>query len=167
MYSTSSVAITPEQVLGEYWKDPLFGEASSDKSVSIEILQGTLWPKTIIAQKDQTLRILFINKTEELHFIAISEDIESLVKDEEFKLFVKEEIYHAELNPITNGQHTHASTELDDAKSIVVTLDDRPTVLIPRHDKKEILIRLNKAVAINLQCILDGHDSEKGEMKIE
>ena len=153
----SAAGITAEQVLGEYWKDPLFGEAAAELSISIEILSHRLWPELIKVSAGKNIRFVFLNKSDEPHLIAFSADMNSLLGDQKFQRFVKDELSHAEKKVITGENHSHADSSANDAATIVKTLIQRPTVFVLPQDKKEILIHFDEAGSIAVFCVLDGH----------
>lgn len=165
----SHAGITAEDVLGEYWKDPLFGEAAESQTIHIEILQGRIWPEQISVPIDQTVRFVLINKSEETHLFAFTNNLAVLRAEPEFKRFIDDELYHAETAakaPI--HAHSHSGTSVDDAQAIVKLLEQRPTVLVKPEDKKEILIRFTKSELIELHCVIPAHYEKnlKGIIKV-
>lgn len=170
LYSISSLAgITAEDVLGEYWKDPLFGEAAESQTIHVEILQGRIWPEQISVPVDQTVRFVLINKSEEIHLFAFTNNVASLKTQSEFKRFIDDELYHAETEARAAGHaHSHSATSVDDAQAIVKLLEQRPTVLVKPEDKKEILIRFTKNEIIELHCVIPAHYEHnlKGIIKV-
>ena len=87
---------TAEQVLGEYWKDPLFGEAAADVSIPIELLSSKIWPETINVAADKNIRFVFHNKSDQFHLVAFSADVNGLLNDQAFQNFIKDEVSHSE-----------------------------------------------------------------------
>ena len=155
-----SIALEPEQVLGEYWKDPLFGEAAAGLTVQVEILNNKLWPETISVPTGVNIRFVVTNKTEEIHLLAMTNDVDTLVSEASFKQFLRDEVYHTKLKPVVDGQHQHASTNVDDARSMVKTLGERPTVIVRPGEFKEVLVRFSDANKLLLFCALDDHLEE-------
>jgi len=157
LLAKTSIALEPEQVLGEYWKDPLFGEAAAGLTVQVEVLNNKLWPETISVPTGVNIRFVVTNKTEEIHLLAMTADLESLTSDASFKKFLNDEVYHTKLKPVVSGQHQHASTNVDDARSMVKTLDERPTVIVRPREFKEVLVRFSEPNELLLFCALDDH----------
>lgn len=152
--SKSAHALEPEAVLGEYWKDPLFGEAAAEHTVRFEILHRTLWPKQASVPINQTVRVVVSNKTDQLQMLAFSDQPAELMLDPEFKLFVDEDILHAQMEPIVDGNHTHAGTDVDRPLPLVKTLDQKPSVLVKPGEFKEFLIRFSEAVEVKVFSVL-------------
>lgn len=149
--------ITAEQVLGEYWKDPLFGEAASEKTVVVEVLSGRFWPREVNVPVSKNIRFVFRNKSKQAHLIAVAEDIKVLLADERFKKFVEDELYHSQQQVVSGRGHSHTGSSVDDAESLVKTLSQWPTVFIKPGDEKEILIRFDKTELVSFYCVLDQH----------
>lgn len=161
--------LTAEDVLGEYWKDPLFGEAAESYTVSVEVLNGKIWPEKISVSIDETIRFVFENKSDKTHLFAFSNDIESLLKVPAFNTFIKDELFHSKQEAKSDPRsHTHSSSSVDDAQAIVKTLGQRPTILIKPNDTKEILVRFNLSELVELRCVIDDHklESLKGIIKV-
>lgn len=154
-----SAGVTAEQVLGEYWKDPLFGAAAAEISINVDILPDHLWPKTITVPANKTIRFVFVNKSKEPRLIAFSDDVNTLLADSEFTQFVKDEMLHSEKKVVAGEghSHSHGSSSADDAKSIVKTLAQRPTVFVVPDDLKEILVRFDEPASIKMFCAIDAH----------
>lgn len=161
LYSISSAvvyALTPEQVLGEYWKDPIFGQASASITSNVEILNQQVWPEKIQVPIGQNVRFLFINKTSESHLFAFTRDLEGLLTDEQFQKFSEDELYHSQQkSKEQGGHHNHAGTSTDEAQDIVKTMAQRPTVFIEPGDQKEILIRFEGSEPVTIACVLGDH----------
>lgn len=151
--------MTAESVLGEYWKDPLFGVAAESKTIQVEILSDRLWPGYIEVPASETIRFIFLNRSKKQHLFAFASDISALRKDETFTKFVADELYHAsqEANRDPRG-HSHGSSSVDDAEAIVKLLEQRPTVFVQPNETKEILIRFNETGIVALSCVLDAHN---------
>lgn len=161
--------ITAESVLGEYWKDPLFGEAAESHTVQIEILHEKIWPNIISVKHSETIRFVFINKSKESHLFAFSEDIDQLIAEEIFQGFIQDELFHADQESNADPRsHTHTSSSVDDAQAIVKLLSQRPTVFVKPNDKKEILIRFNEKSTIELRCVIGAHQDKiiKGTIEV-
>jgi len=160
MCASVAQALTPEQVLGEYWKDPIFGQAAASFNTRIEILNGRIWPREFQAPQGQNARFVFINKTDQPHLLAFTRNESALLKDSSFKQFADDELYHAEQKmnqPRGGGHHHHAGSSTDDAQDIVKTMSQRPTVFVSPGEEKEILIRFEAGEKVSIICVLDGH----------
>lgn len=160
LYGLTSFALEPEQVLGEYWKDPLFGEAAAEQTIEIEVLNQRLWPEQVRVPVGKKLRFVATNKSDELHLLAFAAEPAKLMQDSGFQTFLNDEVYHARLTPVVNGQHQHASTNVDDAKSMLKTLSERPTIIVRPNEFKEVLIRFQEAQTLIIFCALDEHRHE-------
>ncbi len=151
-------AITPEQVLGEYWKDPLFGAAAADHTLNVEILVEKIWPETLSAPLHKNTRFVFENKTAEPHLLVFTRAAKKVLEDESFQKFAADELYHSQQKQAHSaGHHSHAGSSTDDAQSIVKTMDQRPTVFVESGDRKEILIHFMSEEPIEIFCALDAH----------
>ncbi len=154
--------ITPQSVLGEYWKDPLFGVAAESSTVHIEVLKDRFWPETLTVPTAQIIRFVVTNKTNESHLIAFSNDIKRLTQDDKFKMFVADEVFHSQHK--ANKQphnHSHSSNSVDEAEAIVKELEQRPTVMLTRQETKEILIRFNKLEKVSFSCVIEHGKKDK------
>lgn len=152
--------ITPEQVLGEYWKDPLFGKAASEHTINLEVLHRRIWPMEIKVPTGKNIRFVVQNKTSEAHLIAFSAEPETLMADDGFKKFAQDELYHASQKAEQGAGHHHhhdMGDAADETQDIVKTLDQKPTVFVSAHDQKEMLINFSKPQTISIFCTLDGH----------
>lgn len=150
--------ITAEAVLGEYWKDPLFGEAAESHTVQIEILNGKIWPNVISVTKSEIVRFVFLNKSKQHHLFAFAKDIDLLLQDASFQDFIQDEIFHSDQESNSDPRsHSHSSSSVDDAEAIVKLLPQRPTVFIKPDDTKEILIRFDESQLVQLHCVLGDH----------
>jgi len=159
-YSFHSWAgLTAEQVLGEYWKDPLFGEAATEQTYSVELLVGRVLPELLAIPKSTNIRLVFLNHTSEPHLIAITKDPASLLVDEAFVKFVEDELYHSQQTVVSGRGHSHSGTSVNNAESMIKTLDQRPTVFVKSKDRKEILLRFDQAETLSFFCALPGHES--------
>jgi hypothetical protein len=145
MFSQSSLAgVTAEEILGEYWKDPLFGEAASDTTISIELLPGMVWPNKVDVPLSKNVRFVFTNKSAESHLVAFSVDIKKQLKEQ----------------VIAGPRHSHSGSATGDAEALVKTLDQWPTVFVKPDDKKEILIRFDILTQIPFICVLKAHEDK-------
>lgn len=161
--------LTAEDVLGEYWKDPLFGEAAESLTIQIEILSGKIWPEKIKVPQDKTVRFVFSNKSNESHLFAFTNDIEALLAKESFQKFIQDEIFHSKQESQSDPRsHSHSSSGVGDAEAIVKRLDQRPTVFIKPNDIKEILVRFYTPETLELRCVIDTHSEKliKGSVEV-
>jgi len=162
MFSQSGLAgFTAEEILGEYWKDPLFGEAASEATISIELFQDMIWPNKVIVPLSKNVRFVFTNKSQESHLVAFSTDIQKQLVDERFQKFIKDELYHSQQQVIGGTGHSHSGSAVGDAEALVKTLDQWPTVFVKPDDKKEILIRFDELMQIPFICVLDTHEEKE------
>lgn len=160
--------ITAEAVLGEYWKDPLFGEAAESHTVKIEVLNGKIWPNTISVKHSETIRFVFLNKSKENHLFAFAKDVDVLIKEDVFQRFIQDEIYHSKQESTSDPRaHSHSSSSVDDAEAIVKLLSQRPTVFIKPNDIKEILIRFLEPASVELRCVISAHQDKAIEGMVE
>jgi len=169
IFSQSSLAgFTAEEILGEYWKDPLFGEAAANTTISLELLPGMIWPNKVTVPLSKNVRFVFVNKSEESHLIAFSTDIKKQLEDERFQKFIKDELYHSQQQVIGGTGHSHSGSAVGDAEALVKTLEQWPTVFVKPDDKKEILIRFDELTTVPFICVLDTHEEEeyKGVLEI-
>ena len=151
-------ALQPEDVLGEYWTDPLFGVASAESSQRVEVLYQLLFPKVIDVFSGQTTRFIFENNSDQVHVFLFSKQPDEALKDEAFRSFVADELFHATQEIASNDGHVHSNTDSDDAKSMVGSLADRPTMTLKPFDKREIIIAFDEPSTILIRCVLDGHE---------
>jgi uncharacterized cupredoxin-like copper-binding protein len=155
-------ALEPESVLGEYWKDPLFGEAAAEAEVQIELLHRLLWPQEFTVTAGHKVRLNVFNKTEELHVLALTADPGQLNLDSEFQAFISEEVFHASMKDgYVSGHHDHHVSSGDAALSLVRNLDQKPTITVAPGDNKELIIRFDDAAVVHLRCVIDGHEDLK------
>jgi len=162
---TSAVALQPEDILGEYWNDPLFGVASAQKTVHVEALYRLLFPELITLESGATTRFVFENKTDQVHVFLFSESVDGAL-EEDFRLFVEDEVRHATMEVSSNDGHVHSHSNTDDAKSIVGTLADKPTMTIQPGDTREIILRFDQPGRVHLRCVLEGHEDLEHESVI-
>ena len=149
--------VTAEQILGEYWNDPLFGEAASETTVSIELLPSLIWPNRVTVPVTETVRFVFTNKSIAPHLIAFSYDINKQLEDKRFQNFIKDEVYHSKQQGAAGAGHSHSGATVGDAESLVKTLAQWPTVFVLPEDKKEILIRFDNTIQVSFTCVLESH----------
>ncbi|MFT5716658.1 MAG: hypothetical protein ACJAWS_001412 [Oleiphilaceae bacterium] len=162
MMSQSGLAgFTAEEILGEYWKDPLFGEAASEATIFIELLPGMIWPNNVNVPLSKNVRFVFTNKSTESHLVAFSVDIKKQLKDERFQAFIKDELYHSQQQVIGGTGHSHSGSAVGDAQALVKTLDQWPTVFVKPDEKKEILIRFDELTQVPFICVLDTHEDNE------
>ena len=157
MLSDIAQAIKPEDVLGEYWKDPLFGAAAAQYTVGVEILHQKLWPEQIDVPQLKNIRFVVTNKSESLHMLAFSSDPEELMSDEKFLSFVKDDVHHALMKPVVDGNHTHAGEDVDNPQPLVKSISQNPTVIVRPNEFKEVLISFDEPGDFELFCVLDEH----------
>jgi hypothetical protein len=153
--------VTAEEILGEYWKDPLFGEAASEVTISIELLPGMIWPNNVIVPLSKNIRFVFTNKSAESHLVAFSTDIQKQLEDERFQNFIKDELYHSQQQVIAGTGHSHSGSAVGDAEALVKTLDQWPTVFVKPNDKKEIIVRFDELIQVPFICVLDSHEENE------
>ena len=161
VFSSSLVyALEPEEILGEYWKDPLFGVASANQRVQVEVLYGMLFPQTINVPANQRVRFVFQNKSEDIHVFLFEQHGDNALSDDAFKAFVADEVHHASMALSSNDGHVHAhnGANADGTKSIVGRLSDRPTMTLQAHDEREMILMFDAPGMVSLRCILEGHE---------
>jgi len=159
--------LTAEQVLGEYWKDPLFGEAASEATIFVDLVSDDVWPPKITVPLARNIRFVFLNKSKQPHLMAFSKDIRIQLADERFQKFVDDELFHSQQKVIAGLGHSHASSSVDDAQALVKTLDQWPTVFVKPEDRKEILIRFDELTTISFTCALGDHEEKEYKGLIE
>jgi uncharacterized cupredoxin-like copper-binding protein len=160
--------ITAEQVLGDYWNDPLFGEAATDSTVELEILTGRIWPESLSVSEGEKVRIVVRNKTNTPHMLVFTESLEELSRSEAFQGLVKDELYHATQKKSDGRHHSHEGTNVDDAQSIVKTIDQNPSVFVQGNDMKEVLIKFTKPGYVSYACMIGSHKPKTiGKITIE
>lgn len=165
----AKAGLTAEDVLGEYWTDPLFGEAAESVTVQIEVLNGRMWPERMKVPQSETVRFVFFNKSKESHMFVFTNDINTLLAQESFQKFIQDEIYHSKQEATADPRsHSHSSSSVDEAEAIVKRLDQKPTVFIKPNDVKEILVRFNEPEIIELRCVIDTHKEKliKGTIEV-
>lgn len=151
-------SLEPEDILGEYWKDPLFGVASAQSVHRVEVLYKLLFPERLEVFTSQKTRFVFENNTDEVHVFLFSSEPSEALNDREYIDFVNDEVMHARMEVTSNEGHVHSSGNTDDAKSMVGTLADRPTMTIQPHDTREMIIRFDEPATLVLRCVLEGHE---------
>lgn len=151
--------ITAERVLGEYWKDPLFGVAAESHTIQVDVLNDRLWPDNIQIPASETIRFVFFNRSKKQHLLAFAIDMQALRQDETFQKFIADELFHAKQEANHDPRsHSHSSSSVDDAESIVKLLEQRPTVFVKPGETKEILVRFDQTDTVALSCVLDAHN---------
>jgi len=157
MLSSTAQALKPEDVLGEYWNDPLFGAAAAQFTVDVEILHRKLWPEEIAVPQFKNVRFVVTNKSEELHLLAFSSHPGKLMADEKFMSFVKDDVHHALMKPVVDGNHTHAGGDVDNPQPLVKKMSQNPTVIVRPNEFKEVLISFDEPGSLELFCVLEDH----------
>lgn len=156
--SLSVYSLEPEDILGEYWKDPLFGVASAENVQKVEVLYKLLFPQEMDVFTGQRTRFVFENKTEEVHVFLFSEEPSHALHDEQYQAFVKDEVMHATMPGNHAGGHDHSSAAGNSAaKSMVGSLADKPTMTIQPNDTREMIIRFDAPTTLTLRCVLEEH----------
>lgn len=153
-------ALTAEQVLGEYWNDPLFGQAAAEHTVELEVLHRRIWPMEVTVPSEKNIRFIVKNKTEEMHLLAFTKQPERLIADEHFKMFVNDELHHARQSSAAHHHDHHSDGAADKTQDIVKTLDQNPTVLVRNNEEKEILISFSDVGELYVFCVLDEHQKK-------
>tara|TARA_R110002167_G_scaffold10958_15_gene49092 strand:+ start:790 stop:1347 length:558 start_codon:yes stop_codon:yes gene_type:complete len=163
-----NAGLTAEDVLGEYWTDPLFGEAAESVTVHIDVLNGRMWPEIIKVPEAETIRFVFFNKSKVSHLFVFTNDIDKLMAKESFTNFIQDEIFHSQQEAKADPRsHSHTSSSVDEAEALVKKLDQRPTVFVKPNDVKEILVRFDAPEIIELSCVIDFHKEKRIKGKIE
>ena len=156
--SLSVYSLEPEDILGEYWKDPLFGVASAENAQKVEVLYKLLFPQEMEVFSGQRTRFVFENKTEEVHVFLFSSEPSHALHDEQYQAFVKDEVMHATMPGNHSGGHDHSSAAGNSAaKSMVGNLEDKPTMTLQPNDTREMIIRFDAPTTLTLRCVLEDH----------
>lgn len=165
--SLSVYSLEPEDILGEYWKDPLFGVASAENVQRVEVLYKLLFPQEMEVFTGQRTRFVFENKSEDVHVFLFSEEPVQALDDEQYQAFVKDEVMHATMESNHSGGHDHAGGGGNSAaKSMVGRLEDKPTMTIQPNDKREIIIGFDEPTILTLRCVLEDHADMGHESRI-
>lgn len=165
--SLSVYSLEPEDILGEYWKDPLFGVASAENVQKVEVLYKLLFPQEMEVFSGQRTRFVFENKTEEVHVFLFSDEPSYAMRDKQYQAFVKDEVMHATMPGDHSGGHDHSSGSGNSAaKSMVGSLEDKPTMTLQPNDTREIIIRFDKPTTLTLRCVLEDHADMGHESRI-
>ena len=167
IYSLSGYALKPEDILGEYWKDPLFGVASAESVHRVEVLYKLLFPEQIEVFTEQKTRFVFENRTDDVHVFLFSAEPTEALSDDEYKAFVEDEVRHARMEVSSADGHVHSNTNTDAAKSMVGRLEDRPTMTIQPKDTREMIIRFDEPTVLVLRCVIEGHEDLGHESRID
>lgn len=163
---TASFGMTAEQVLGEYWKDPLFGRAASSHEVTLELLYKRIWPERVKIPPEETVRFVAENRGDEVHILLFSRQLDPHATDEKFQTFIRDELHHAtQAKRSTHHQHSSGSS-VEETVDIVKAVDQRPTLLIKPGEQKEILLRFPETGIYHAFCVLDAHWDEGYSMRI-
>ncbi len=166
-YCLSGHALKPEDILGEYWKDPLFGIASAESAHRVEVLYKLLYPEQMEVFTEKKTRFVFDNRTDQVHVFLFSAEPTEALSDEEYKAFVADEVRHARMEVSSADGHVHSNTNTDAAKSMVGTLADRPTMTLQPQDTREMIIRFDEPATLVLRCVIEGHEDLGHESRIE
>lgn len=157
----SNAEITAESVLGEYWKDPLFGEAAGEVSASFELLWQRVYPGEHQLPLNKKIQFSFENRDAEMHIMAFSHKPEELVLDQEFQSLVTDTLLHAQQKKTYSSNHQHNNSDVTNPQEFVKVLEDLPLVVVKPSSRKEIVIRFEDSSPVTIFCVLDDH-FEKG-----
>lgn len=152
-------SLEPEEVLGEYWKDPLFGEAAAELEVELELLHRLIWPPKFTAELASKVRLVVRNKTEQIHVLAVAESNDGLISDESFRSRISDDLHHAENMPSHSAGHVHGGSSVDAPESLVKTIDQKPSLLIKPGEFKELIMSVDRIADLNVFCVLEGHEN--------
>ena len=154
--------ITAEGVLGEYWNDPLFGEAATNQTIFLDVLHGRIWPESLSFEEGARVRVVVRNKTDQPHMLVFSKELERVKSSSDLEAQVLDELYHARKSRAQSGGHSHAHSNknVSETEAIIKSIDQNPTVFVPVHDKKEILISFDQKGNAYFSCVVQGHDGE-------
>lgn len=157
-------ALTAEDVLGDYKSDPLFGVAAAEREVVLELLHRLIWPKESEVRHGERIRIKLINKSKRAHAVVFSTEPSSIIKDKDFQAFVKDDLMHASLEPIRDGQHTHADLGFSAPKAMVKKISDHPVLTVRAGEFREMIVEVdvNEAiivVSVSEEVFEDGYVS--------
>jgi uncharacterized cupredoxin-like copper-binding protein len=157
-------ALQPEDILGEYWKDPLFGVAAAEQNIQFEVLHKLLFSPNNKVHAGKKTRIVFENKTSEVHVFVFTHDGVDIADQASLSRFVDDELHHANMaGKPSVGHHDHASSASDGAKAIVRTMAENPTVTISPEEFKEIIIRFENPGTVKVLCMVAGHEELEHE----
>lgn len=163
---SASFGMTAEQVLGEYWKDPLFGRAASSHEVSLELLYKRIWPERVEVPPEETVRFVVKNQGDEVHILLFSRERDPRTSDDEFQEFIRDDLHHA-TQAVNSSHHHHSSgSSVEETVDIVKVVDQRPTLLIMPGEQKEMLLRFPEPGMYHAFCVLDAHWDEGYTMRI-
>ncbi len=152
--------ITAESVLGEYWKDPLFGEAAGEFTLRLELLDELIWPKQLEVKLARKIQVVFENKDKEMHIMAFSPDPQELLSNEDFHVKIKDTLLHATQTSWYTGDHQHNGNDFNDTQNFVKSLGDLALIVVEPGDRKEVIIRFDTTDPITFFCVLDHHINE-------
>lgn len=155
--SISIAEITAEAVLGEYWKDPLFGAAAGELSQSFELLKNRVIPNQATIKLNKKIQIVFENRDSEMHIMGFSHNPLALLADEDFKALVADTVHHANQNKSYGNNHQHSNSDVTNPQEFVKTINDLPLVVIKPKSRKEIIIRFDDQNPVKIFCVLDDH----------
>ena len=159
--SFASIAeITAESVLGEYWKDPLFGEAAGEVSANFELLWRRVYPDEKELPLNKKIMFAFENSDSQMHIMAFSHTPKDLMNDEAFKALVADTHLHAQQQKTYSSNHQHSNSDVTNPQQFVKVLEDMPLVVINPNSRKEIVIRFENSSPVTIFCVLDDHFEE-------
>lgn len=159
--------ITAESVLGEYWKDPLFGEAAGELTQTFELLKNRVIPDQATIKLNKKIQIIIENRDSDMHIIAFSPTPLALLADEVFKTLVDDTVLHARKKKVYGNNHQHSSSDVSSPQEFVKNMDDLPLVVVKPYTRKEIIIRFNESNPVTVFCVLDDHINSGYVSKID
>lgn len=157
LFSVSKAEITAESVLGEYWKDPLFGVVAGEVSITFELLQYGVIPHRINTLPNKRVQVIFKNNDTEMHIMAFAQNPSALLSDEQFLSSVDDVYSHAKEKVKYIGNHQHTDASISNSKKFIKTIEDLPLVVIKPRESKEVIIKFNGSNSVKVFCVLDGH----------
>lgn len=152
--------LKPEDVLGEYWKDPLFGQAAGNVIVKLELLYKLIWPKNLDVRAGQKARFVFDNKGEETHIMAFSKNPDEFVVDPRVVKDLEDVLFHLKQKKQFSNNHQHSDTDVENVQEFVKILDDIPLIVVEAGGKKEIVMKFEEPNEIKVFCVLDDHRNQ-------
>lgn len=156
-FSASNAEITAESALGEYWKDPLFGEAAGEMFVNYELLWNRVYPAQEQLPLDKKIMFAFENRDSQMHIMAFSHTPKELLVDEQFKALVDDTLIHARQEKTYGNNHQHNNSDVTNPQEFVKVLEDLPLVVVKPSSRKEIVIRFVDSSPVTIFCVLDDH----------
>ena len=159
--SFASIAeITAESVLGEYWKDPLFGEAAGEVSANFELLWRRVYPDEKELPLNKKIMFAFENRDSQMHIMAFSHAPKDLLADDKFNALVNDTLLHAQQKKTYSNNHQHSNSDVTNPQQFVKVIEDLPLVVIKPNSRKEIVIRFDDSSPVTIFCVLDDHFEE-------